>query len=229
LWPHARAADLVRFYAELERDHNRRMVTFLRGELGVTAPIVCTSSFNVPAADAAADPCDAADLHLYWDPPAEQLVFTDQSLLAHPLASRVLERAGGCREGRPCFVSEFDHTWPGRHSQEAPLVWAAIGARQGWDAMAWFAWSHDTLDLGAEPGGSHDLQGRENTLAQLPAARFLFVSGEIPEATRRFVRWWSPPAILRDLAEAGSLWLDPQVGPRSLIDTRLRVSFDPAA
>jgi hypothetical protein len=226
LWPHARSADLLRFYTELEREHYRRMVAFLREELGVRAPIVCTSSFGVPAADATVDPCDAADLHVYWDPPAEQLVFTDQSLLAHPLTARTLERASACRDGRPCFVSEFDHTWPGRHGQEAPLTWAAFGARQGWDAMAWFAWSHDTLDLTADPAGSHDLQGRENALAQLPAARFLFVSGEVPEASRRFTRWWSPPALLRDLAEAGALWLDPQVGPTSLVDTRLRQSFD---
>jgi hypothetical protein len=39
------------------------------------------------------------------------------------------------------------------------------------------------------------------------------------------VRWWSPDALLRDLAEPQGLWLDPQVSWRSFLDNVVRTSF----
>ncbi len=225
LWPHARAVDLVTFLGELERGHHARMAAFVRDELGFTAPRVCNTSFGVPLAEAAVEACEIVDLHLYWDPPPEQTVFTDRSILAAPMQNRFLEKLAWCQEGRPCTVSELDHTFPARHGQEAPLVWATIAARQDWDALAWFAWSHAAMREGAAPEGSHDLQGRANVLAQLPAVRAIFGQAALPPAPAAFTRWWSAPALLRDLAEPPALWLDPQADPVGVLGRRLRTSF----
>lgn len=224
LYPARRAADLVSFYGELEANYFRELSAFVRG-LGFRQPLVCTSSFGVPAADALLGACDVVDLHLYWDSAAESTVFTDTSILQHP--GRWMEKVSWCQDGLPCTVSELDHTWPNRHEQEAPLFWAALGARQDWDAVVWFAWSHDAWKPDADgPDGSLDVQGRTNFLAQLPAAAALFRGGTaVP--VRTFVKWWSPDAIFRDLSEPNSLWLDPTVGWRSWFETKLRTSFRP--
>jgi hypothetical protein len=62
----------------------------------------------------------------------------------------------------------------------------------------------------------------------MPTASALFRSGELAPAPRTFTRWWSPDGLLRDLAEASSLWIDAQVSWRSALDNRLRTSFAPA-
>lgn len=226
LWPATRAADLVTFYSELEAAHYADMARFFREELGFRAPIVCNTSFGVPVADALLAACDVVDLHVYWDPQPEQHVFQDVSMVEKPLHSRILEKLAWCQEGKPCFVSELNHAWPNRFVQEAPLLWAALLARQDVDGVAWFAWSHGAFDPdSAGPAGSLDLEGRLDALAQMPVAAALFRSGAVAPPPRRHVRWWSADGLLRDLAEPPGLWLDPQVSWRAALDDVLRTSF----
>ena len=225
LYPAARAADLVRFYGELEAAHHADMARFVKG-LGFTAPVVCNTSFGVPLADAQLAACDVVDLHVYWDPIAEQNVYFDQSIVERPLHGRVLEKLSWCQEGKPCTLSELNHTWPNRYGQEAPLVWSALAARQDLDAVVWFAYAHGPfLPAPDGPGGALDLAGRFSSWVQMPTASALFRSGAVAPPARRHVRWWSPDGLLRDLSEPSSLWLDPQVSWRSALDNVLRTSF----
>jgi hypothetical protein len=227
-WPQARAADLVQFYQERERSHQRALARFVRQDLGFRVPLVCNTSFAVPAADALLDDCDVVDVHAYWDPIYESTVLTDLSLVESPIHGRILEELAWCHDGRPCILGELQHSYPNRSAHEAPLVWAALAARQDLDAVTWFAWSHDTPDPTSQgPAGALDLEGRFDALAQMPLAASLFRDATIPAAARRFVRWWSPDAILRDLAEQPGLWLSPQVSPQSVLDQVLRTSFAP--
>ena len=228
LYPTTRAADLVRFYTSLEAAHQAEMARFFRDDLGFTAPIACNTSFGVPVADALLAACDVVDLHIYWDPKPEQTVFQNKSLLADPMYGKVLEKLAWCQDGKPCTVSELNHTWPNQYSQEGPLVWAALATRQDLDAVLWFAWGHGPFDPASDgPIGGLDLQGRINALAQMPAASRLFRGATVEPAIRRYVRWWSPDGLLRDLAESPGLWLDPQVSFRSVLDNVLRTSFAP--
>ncbi len=226
LYPAARTADLVRFYGELEAAHHADMARFVREELGFRAPIVCNTSFGVPSADAQLAACDIVDLHFYWDPIAESNVFFDHALVERPMHGRPLERLAWCQDGKPCTMSELNHTWPNRYGQEAPLVWASLLARQDLDAVMWFAYSHGPFDPAPDgPGGALDLVGRFSSWAQMPTASALFRSGAVEAPARRFVRWWSPDGLLRDLAEPSSLWIDAQVSWRSALDNVLRTSF----
>lgn len=226
LYPARRAADLLAFYQELERDYFRDMSTFVRG-MGFKVPIVCTTSQGVPLADAQLGACDVIDLHVYWDAAPEATVFQDTSLLDRP--GRWLDRLAGCQVGKPCTVSELNHTFPNRKQQEAPLFWAVLAGRQDWDAVLWFAWSHAAWRSAPDgPEGGLDLEGRASFLAQMPTAAKLFRGG-VEAATGAYSRWWSEDGLYRDLAEAGSLWLDPIVSPASWMRSRIRSTFVPVA
>ncbi|MBM4393151.1 MAG: hypothetical protein FJ090_18660, partial [Deltaproteobacteria bacterium] len=219
-----RAADLVAFYAALERDYFAELSAFVRAE-GFTAPIVCSNSLGIAHADAQLGACDVVDVHAYWDPIAESTAYYDLSILDP--SARWLERLASCQAGRPCTVSELNHTWPNRFGQEAPLTWAALGGRQGWSALAWFAWSHAEIrDLPDGPAGALDLEGRFSSDVQMPAASAIF--RQVGAATARFTRSWTAGALDRDLAEPSSLFLPEMVGVPSYLARRVRSSFDGA-
>jgi hypothetical protein len=222
LYPARRSADLVAFYASLEQDYFAEMSTFIRRDLGFTAPIVCTTSFAIPQADRQLGACDLVDLHPYWDPMSESTAFSDTSILQP--SGRYFERLSSCIQGKPCTVSEVNHTWPNRFAHEAPLVWAAIGARQGWSALLWFAWSHAEIrELPDGPAGALDMEGRFSTDAQMPAASAIFRS--VAAATREWTRWWSEDGLARDLAEPQPIYPPEVVGIQSYLSRRVRTSF----
>ena len=222
LYPAQRAADLVSFYATLEAEDTAEMAAFVRS-LGFRQPLVCGTSFGVPAADALLSACDVIDTHAYWDSISETNVFNNTSIVDNP--GRTLERLAGCQSGKPCTMSEVNHSFPNEYGEEAPLFWAGIAARQDLDAVIWFAWSHaDPRALASGPEGALDLEGRWGALAQMPAASRLFRGG-LGVPNRTFVRWWSPDAILRDFAETPGLWLDEQVGMGTWLDQLVRTSF----
>ncbi len=221
LYPGRRSADLVDFYAELERAYYAELSRYVRSR-GFTAPLVCGTAMGVPQADRQLAACDVVDAHLYWDPIGESTAFYDRSLLGD--SDRWLERGAVCQAGKPCTLSEVQHSWPNRYAAEAPLAWATLAARQGFDAVLWFAWSHDTIrDLPDGPNGALDVEGRFSEDAQMPAAGAIF--RRLPAAPSTFTRWWSDAALRRDLAEPSSLWLPETVGVKSWIDRQLRVSY----
>lgn len=227
-WPIQRTIDLVQFYSELELRHQARMTTFVRERLGFKGPLICNTAFGIPQADVLLEKCDVIDLHMYWDGIAETNVFADTSLLRDPWAGRFLERFGSCQTGKPCTVSEVQHTAPNRHAQEAPLLWASLASRQGISAVTWFAWSHDTPRHNPDGAvGTLDLEGRWGALMQMPGAAWLFRSGAIPAAEATFERWWSEDGLRRDLAEQPGLWLSELVDPSSLMRQRVRSAFGP--
>ncbi len=224
LFPARRAADLVAFYATLERDDFAEMSAFVRAQ-GFTAPIVCSNSLGILHADAQLSACDVVDIHAYWDPISESTAYYDASILEP--SARWLERLAACQAGKPCTMSELNHTWPNRFGQEAPLTWAALGGRQGWSAIAWFAWSHaDIRDLPDGPAGALDLEGRFSSDVQMPAASAIF--RQLGAATARFTRAWTAGALDRDLAEPSSLFVPETVGIQSYLARRVRSSFDGA-
>ena len=224
LFPTRRAADLVAFYAELEAAYYADLQAFVRG-LGFRAPTICSTAFSVPHADRQLAACDVIDVHAYWDPIGESTAFTDRSLLDPH--DRWFERAAGCQAGKPCTLSEVNHSWPNRYAHEAPLAWATLAARQGIDAVLWFAWSHTTAREAPDgPHGALDLEGRFSTDVQLESAGAVYRA--VPEAPVEFTRWWSDDALERDLAEGPGLWVPEMVGWTSWLSRRIRVAFGEA-
>ena len=222
VFPTRRAADLTEFYAELERSYYAEMAAFVRDDLGFTAPLVCGTAMGLPLADRQLAACDVIDTHAYWDPIGESTSFSDTSLLSD--SSRWFERLAVCQVGKPCTLSEINTTWPNRYAHEAPLTWATLAARQGFDAVLWFAWSHDDVrDLPEGPAGALDLEGRASSDVQLWSAGELF--RRLSPAPGQFTRWWSDAGLVRDLAEPSSLPIPETVGMTSWLDRRIRVDF----
>lgn len=221
VFPTRRAADLTEFYAGLERSYYAEMAAFVR-ELGFTAPLVCGTAMGVPIADRQLAACDVIDTHAYWDPIGESTSFNDTSLLSD--SSRWLERLAVCHAGKPCTLSEINTSWPNRYAHEAPLTWATIAARQGIDAVLWFAWSHDDIrDVPDGPNGALDLEGRTSADVQMWSAGEVF--RRLEPAFWSYTRWWSDAGLNRDLAEPSALPIPQTIGVRSWLDERVRVDF----
>jgi hypothetical protein len=221
LFPPQRSADLLAFYTELERDYYAEMQDFVRAA-GFTAPTICSTAMGVPQADRQLAACDVIDAHPYWDPIGESTAFYDRSIL--DATERWFEKNAVCQLGKPCTLSEVQHTFPNRFGQEAPLVWAALAGRQGIDAVLWFAWSHDTVrDLADAPAGALDVEGRLGEDVQMASAGEVY--RRLQEARDTFVRWWGPRGLDRDLAEPSSLWVPETVGLRSHLERAIRVAY----
>lgn len=230
LYPAQRAADLARFYAEAEARHLDALLAFVRGELGYRGPVVCDTSFGVPTAEALYERCDVVDVHVYWDGAPDLGSNQDWSLVARANGARPLEQLGACHAGKPCVLGELDHFFPSRFGHEAPLVWAALAARQDLAAVTWFAWSHDTFRPAPDgPVGALDLEGRTELLAQLRHAAALYRGGGVPVPAREAVRRWSSGAALRDLAEPAGAWLATTFDWRAYLDQVVRTAWDGAA
>ena len=132
-----------------------------------------------------------------------------------------------CHTGKPCTLSEINSSWPNRYAHEAPLTWATIAARQGFDAVLWFAWSHDDVrDAPDGPNGALDIEGRTSADVQMWSAGELF--RRLDPAFWSYTRWWSAAALERDLAEPSSLPIPQTIGIRSWLEERLRVDFGEA-
>jgi hypothetical protein len=100
---------------------------------------------------------DFVDNHNYWDHPrflgadwglpssgwSEGKMATQQ--LGGGLPSMSLTRL----KGKPFTVSEFNFCVPNRYRAEGGLFMGALAARQDWDALWRFAWSHDDEPLKA--------------------------------------------------------------------------------
>lgn len=225
LYPTQRAADLLAFYAELERDYYADMQDFVRRDMGFSAPTICSTAMGVPQADRQLAACDVIDLHPYWDPIGESTAFYDRSLLGD--TDRWFERHAVCQLGKPCTISEVQHSFPNRYAQEAPMLWAALAGRQGIDAVLWFAWSHDTVrDLADAPLGALDLEGRLGADVQMASAGEVY--RRLQPAAATFTRWWGPGGLDRDLAEGGGLWVAETVGLDSWFQRKLRVDYGEA-
>lgn len=223
LFPPQRVADLVTFYQELEAARLDAMARFWREELGWKGPIVCDTSFGVPAAEALYARCDVVDLHVYWDAAVDVGAVQDWSLVQRAGGARVVEQLSWCRPDRACVIGELNHTFPSRWGFEAPLVWAALAGRQDLDAVTWFAWSHGAFRPDPDgPAGGLDLEGRTELLAQMPVAAALFRSGAMPVPERLTVRWWSRDGLLRDLVEPPGAWLAATFDWRAYLDQRVK-------
>ena len=146
------------FLADREAHFFRRVSAFVREELGCAAPLSNDSSWYNPDAYALLRAeFDYDDDHGYVDHPFF-LGKSWQLPSSHPGANPLL---GGDAVpgfawrrlfGKPFCVTEWNWSAPGQFRQASGLVMGALAARQGWNGLWRFAWSHDRA--GAENPGS---------------------------------------------------------------------------
>jgi hypothetical protein len=125
---------LVRFKILVQEQYYREMYAFLR-ETGVKIPIAGTNWMTQGAVTKSNLVNDFMDGHTYyydwrWGETAKRCM--NKAITQSPAFG--MENLAGVRTlDRPFFVSEWDMPWPNEFRAESPILFAAIGAFQGWD------------------------------------------------------------------------------------------------
>ncbi|MCG3180419.1 MAG: hypothetical protein BIFFINMI_02780 [Phycisphaerae bacterium] len=190
--------DWMRFLWDAERAYWLGMYRYLKDDLHVQSVVVGTivgcSSPNIMAE------LDAVDAHAYWQHPqfpgrpwdAADWLVRNQSMADHlpgTIGSLAMRRVAG----KPFLVTEYNHAAPNTYSGEAALFLAAMAARQDWDGVFLFAWSHRRDDWNAETFKNFfDIDRHPTRLANLIPAAAMFLRGDVP-AARDLVQVVLPP------------------------------------
>ncbi len=234
-------ADWIAFLAAADRAFAEEMRTFLRDELKVPAPLVCSqiNFTGLPALDREQS-MEFADTHMYWQHPVFPGSGWDRanwtianSPMVETFGPRRFGELGALAyfrvAGKPFAVSEYDHAAPSEYVCEMYPEFAVFACRQDWDALYAF-------DLGAYRTG-HDgrISGYFDQLNH-PAKW-----GLAPFATRVFREGLIAPApAVAELRPGQPVWgeamhfdmlwaqLNPD-RPFDFLDCRLQVDDRPTA
>lgn len=174
----------------LENRFYARMTKFLREEVGARQLFTDLNGWSCSALWA---PCrtafDYVDMHFYVDHPR----FIEQSWkLPSECANEVpfskdvpngVSWAGKCRiPGKPFTITEWNFAAPGKYRGVGGIVTGAWAAREDWDGLWRFAWSH-SVDGVRNPCGQEldyfDMSGDPLSLAGERASMCLFLRGDI--------------------------------------------------
>jgi len=174
------------FLWTLEQRYWSDMRTFLKDELKVRSPLVGTqlgwSPFPIQRQ------FDVIDSHAYWQHPDfstngwNEAVWTVKNI---PMAGRpdggILPDLATQRvSDKPFICTEYSHPAPNEFSAEAFPLLCAFAARQDWDGVFAFAYSHrgDDWNKGAI-AGFFDIDQHPVKMATLPASLALFMRGDV--------------------------------------------------
>ncbi|MDG3004870.1 carbohydrate binding domain-containing protein [Paludisphaera mucosa] len=202
-------ADWIRFLWELEDEYWSGMSRFVKEGLGVKCVVIGTQMGWSPAPVQAR--LDAIDSHSYWQHPhfpRRPWDENDWTIENIPMAGRpdggTLPRLGLSRVvGKPFLCTEYNHAAPNTYGAEGALLLAAYAARQDWDAIFLFAYSHRGGDDWG-PGkitSFFDIDQHPAKMATLPAAAAIFLRGDVPRAAKTAIARPKPA----DWIEAGRL------------------------
>ena len=180
--PRKAAADLERaFYARMER--------LLHQEIGTKALLTDMNGWqNYDEYRACRKGYDYVDNHFYVDHPKfleKPWRLPSSCPNANPLKGNPggAPWAGRIREsGKPFTITEWNYSGPGRYRGVGGIFTGAWAAREGWDGLWRFAWSHsDKGVLRPEtcPIGYFDMAGDPLSLASERATMCLFLRGDL--------------------------------------------------
>ena len=205
--------DWIRFLWETERKHWTEMRRYLKEEIGVKAPlvgtIVATSTPNLMA------DFDVIDTHAYWQHPqfpgkpwdASDWCVKNISMVDYPDEATVTRLAFQRVAGKPHIVSEYNHPAPNWHAGEGPLMIAAFGALQDWDAIFLYTYSHE--DKNTKAGhipGFFDIGQHPTIMANVPVASLLFRRGDLRPANELLTVPLPPEKEIELIVQNGHAW-----------------------
>ncbi len=139
---------------------------------------------------------DYVDNHNYWDHPSflggpwgpPSRGWSDGGMATKELGRGMQNLALSRVQGKPFTVTEFNFVAPNRYRAEGGLFMGALAARQDWDAMFRFAWSHSAASIqNASRFDYFDVQSDPANLAAERAIISLFLHRDLPAATEEGV------------------------------------------
>ena len=177
-------------YAELESRFYSRMTKFLREEVGAKQLF---TDLNGWSTSSLWSPCriafDYVDMHFYVDHPRfleRSWQLPSECANAVPFADDApngVSWAGKCRvPGKPFTITEWNFSAPGNYRGVGGISTGAWAAREDWDGLWRFAWSHSVegvKDPCGQAMGFFDMSGDPLSLAGERASMCLFLRGDL--------------------------------------------------
>jgi len=178
--------DFVAFLIDTEVATTRRIMEFLKNEVGCRMPVIDTqASYGGPAGVYREATCsDYIDMHGYWQHPA--YTRNERGWVVGfriPNSSQVEAGTGGSLgmmamhrvAGKPFSVSEYNTPSPNDHGAELFPLLVSVAALQDWDAV----YGYTYRDFGKDYANTtikrwFHLIGRANVLVHVPAAALAF-------------------------------------------------------
>ena len=147
----ARTHDRMCFLAETEKAYFDSMREFVRKDLKCGALVAGTIVFGPLGLWAQSD-MDYIDGHAYWHHPhfpgrpwdPGNWTVNQTAMVDHPDRSPLFRLAASRLAGKPFTVSEYNHPAPNDYQAECVPMITAFAARQDWDGIWLFAYSHKT-------------------------------------------------------------------------------------
>lgn len=148
-WEHCdingKDAVLIDFKVNLQQKYYLEMIEYMR-EIGVKIPITGTNHTINSANCKAQTVTDFCDNHVYfydWKWGEKEKYCMNKAMTQ--LSERVFGTLSLMRVfDKPFFVSEWDMPWPNEYRAESPLLFAAVGALQGWSGFAIHTYAYGT-------------------------------------------------------------------------------------
>ena len=186
----ARTRDRMRFLAETEKAYFDSMRAYVRKDLGCGALVTGTIVFGPLGLWTQSD-MDFVDGHAYWHHPHfpgrpwDQGNWTvDQTAMVdHPEQSPLFGLAASRLAGKPFTVSEYNHPAPMDSQAECVPMLTAFAAKQDWDGLWLFAYSHSAGNWDRQHFSSFfDIHANPSKWGFVPAGTAMFRQGEIAPA-----------------------------------------------
>lgn len=242
LVPSARQwSDWIQFLADTERAYADELRTYLKDELHVQAPIICSQiDYGGLTGMNREQAMEFADTHAYWQHPdfiagaewdAARWAIRNTPQLADfrdrtfgELGNLALTRVAG----KPYTVSEYDHPAPSEFVCEMYPELASFAARQDWDIIYPFCiGAYGTANPDGKIVDFFDQLHHPAKWSQSPFAALLFRRGLVPPAAAaNELRLGAP--LWAEQPHAEVLWRKflPE-GPLNFLDVRYEVSDRP--
>lgn len=197
-------------YAEVENRFYARLTKFLREEVGARQLFTDLNGWSL---DAIWSSCrtafDYVDMHFYVDHPR----FLEQGwrlpseckneIPFAPHSPQGANWAGKCAiPGKPFTITEWNFSAPGNYRGVGGIATGAWAARENWDGLWRFAWSHSVEGVKNPCGqavGYFDMSGDPLSLAGERASMCLFLRGDLAAGDT---------AALKIDGRAGTMFLD---------------------
>lgn len=211
-------ADWIHFLADTERAYAEEMRAWLKDELKVQAPIVCSQiDYGGLTGMNREQSMEVADAHAYWqhpDLPDNDWHSPDWSIKNTPqVADFGPRRFGQLGElalvrvhGKPYSISEYDHPAPSEFACEMYPELAAFASRQDWDAV--YPFTIGAYGTNNPAGRIHDYFDQLNHPAKWGFAAFaprVFRQALVPAAEAgALLRLGSP--VWAEQPHADALW-----------------------
>ena len=213
--------DYFAFLIDTEMATTRRIVRFLKRDLGCKMPVADTQISYGGAAGVLRETTlsDYIDIHGYWQHPhytrnekgwVTAFRIGNSTQVASPTGGTLANIAFHRVKGRPLSVSEYNTPAPNDHGAELLPLLSTIAAFQDWDAL----YTYTYRDFGKDYENTalkkyFHLIGRANVLVHAPAGTMIFRKGLLPPAKSelRVVLPQNRAAELaRDYGRLGELW-----------------------